>query len=78
MKQSQDALKEKEKDIQQVQTQLKTTQGSFSEEVKKLQSQVTDLQTAEKKKVSEISDLKSMNDLCLRMACLHITFLVCK
>lgn len=54
LKRSQDTLKEREKDIQQVQTQLKTTQGSFSEEVKKLQSQMADMQTSQTKKVGAV------------------------
>lgn len=48
---TQDALKEKEKGVQQLQTQLKTAQGSFNQENKKLESQVSELQGAHARKV---------------------------
>uniref|UniRef100_A0A673WT04 Early endosome antigen 1 n=1 Tax=Salmo trutta TaxID=8032 RepID=A0A673WT04_SALTR len=50
---TQDALKEKEKGVQQLQTQLKTAQGSFNQENKKLESQVSELQGAHAKKAEE-------------------------
>ncbi len=46
LKQSQDTLKEKENSVQQLQAQLKTTQGSLSQEVKKFKVQVSELQTS--------------------------------
>uniref|UniRef100_A0A8C7N8H5 Early endosome antigen 1 n=1 Tax=Oncorhynchus kisutch TaxID=8019 RepID=A0A8C7N8H5_ONCKI len=45
-----EALKEKEKGVQQLQTQLKTAQGSFNQENKKLESQVSELQGAHARK----------------------------
>ena len=48
---TQEALKEKEKGVQQLQTQLKTAQGSFNQENKKLESQVSELQGAHARKV---------------------------
>ena len=48
---TQEALKEKEKGVQQLQAQLTTAQGSFSQEKKKLESQVTELQGSHAKKV---------------------------
>uniref|UniRef100_A0A8C7FCF1 Early endosome antigen 1 n=1 Tax=Oncorhynchus kisutch TaxID=8019 RepID=A0A8C7FCF1_ONCKI len=47
---TQEALKEKEKRVQQLQAQLTTAQGSFSQEKKKLESQVTELQGSHAKK----------------------------
>uniref|UniRef100_A0A4W5K3W3 Early endosome antigen 1 n=1 Tax=Hucho hucho TaxID=62062 RepID=A0A4W5K3W3_9TELE len=55
---TQDALKEKEKGVQQLQTQLKTAQGSFNQEKKKLESQVSELQGAHARKAEEEGRLK--------------------
>lgn len=49
--QAQDALKAKDKEMQQLQAQLKTAQGSFDQELKKLETQVADLQATQAKKV---------------------------
>lgn len=49
---TQEALKEKEKGVQQLQAQLKTAQGSFGQEKKQLESQVTELQGENAKKAS--------------------------
>uniref|UniRef100_A0A4W5LUC2 Early endosome antigen 1 n=1 Tax=Hucho hucho TaxID=62062 RepID=A0A4W5LUC2_9TELE len=58
---TQEALKEKEKGVQQLQAQLTTAQGSFSQEKKKLESQVTELQGSHAKKEGrlreQVSDL---------------------
>uniref|UniRef100_A0A4W5LTG0 Early endosome antigen 1 n=1 Tax=Hucho hucho TaxID=62062 RepID=A0A4W5LTG0_9TELE len=59
---TQEALKEKEKGVQQLQAQLTTAQGSFSQEKKKLESQVTELQGSHAKKEEgrlreQVSDL---------------------
>uniref|UniRef100_A0A8C7KXP1 Early endosome antigen 1 n=1 Tax=Oncorhynchus kisutch TaxID=8019 RepID=A0A8C7KXP1_ONCKI len=53
-----EALKEKEKGVQQLQTQLKTAQGSFNQENKKLESQVSELQGAHARKAEEEGRLK--------------------
>uniref|UniRef100_A0A8C7RCZ4 Early endosome antigen 1 n=1 Tax=Oncorhynchus mykiss TaxID=8022 RepID=A0A8C7RCZ4_ONCMY len=55
---TQEALKEKEKGVQQLQTQLKTAQGSFNQENKKLESQVSELQGAHARKAEEEGRLK--------------------
>ena len=48
--QAQDALKAKDKEMQQLQAQLKTTQGTLNQELKKLETQVANLQAAQAKK----------------------------
>uniref|UniRef100_A0A8C7UJC7 Early endosome antigen 1 n=1 Tax=Oncorhynchus mykiss TaxID=8022 RepID=A0A8C7UJC7_ONCMY len=55
---TQEALKEKEKGVQQLQAQLTTAQGSFSQEKKKLESQVTELQGSHAKKAEEEGHLR--------------------
>ncbi len=55
LKQSQDTLKEKENSVQQLQAELKTTQGSLSQEVKKFKAQVSELQTSLTKKACWVS-----------------------
>uniref|UniRef100_A0A674EY72 Early endosome antigen 1 n=1 Tax=Salmo trutta TaxID=8032 RepID=A0A674EY72_SALTR len=55
---TQEALKEKEKGVQQLQAQLTTAQGSFSQEKKKLESQVTKLQGSHAKKAEEEGRLR--------------------
>lgn len=51
---TQEVLKEKEKDSEKLQVQLKTAQGSFEEEMKKLRGKVAELQEVNVKKVSSI------------------------
>lgn len=55
---AQETLKEKEKEMEKLQAQLKTAQGSFEEEVKKLKSQVMELQGVNVKKVRSISNYR--------------------
>lgn len=51
---AQEALKEKENQLEKLRAQLKTAQGSFEEEVKKLKGQVAELQEVNVKKASSI------------------------
>ncbi|XP_061109284.1 early endosome antigen 1 isoform X6 [Conger conger] len=51
--QTQELLKEKEKEMQQLQEETKMAQGSFDQQVKKLEGQLTSLQTLNAKKASE-------------------------
>jgi len=48
------ALKEKEKELEKLRAQLKTTKGSFEDELKKLKCQVSELQEVQVKKASSI------------------------
>lgn len=47
---TQEAVKEKEGQLEKLQAQLKTTQGSFEEELKRLQGQITTLEQSNAKK----------------------------
>lgn len=49
---TQEALKEKETEVEKVRAQLKAAQGSFEEEVKKLKSKVAELNEVNAKMVS--------------------------
>lgn len=49
---TQEALKEKENQLEKQRAQLKTAQGSFGEEMKKLKGQVAELQEVNVKKAS--------------------------
>lgn len=51
---TQEALKEKENQLEKLQAQFKTAQGSFEEEMKKLKSQIAELQEVNVKKASRI------------------------
>lgn len=64
---TQDALKEKEKGVQQLQTQLKTAQGSFNQENKKLESQVSELQGAHARKVRRHTHTHTHNSMHLHV-----------
>lgn len=55
---SQEALKEKENQLEKLQAQLKTAQGSFEGEMKKLKGQVAELQEVNVKKASGIFKYK--------------------
>lgn len=51
---TQEVLKEKENQLENLQAQLKTTQGSFEEEMKKLKGQITTLDESNAKKASDL------------------------
>lgn len=51
---TQEALKEKENQLEKLQAQLKTTQGSFEEEMKNLKGQITTLEESNAKKASDL------------------------
>lgn len=53
-----ETLREKENELEKLQTQLKMTQGSLEEEIKKLNGQVTELKEAGVKKVSTVFKLR--------------------
>lgn len=52
---TQETVKEKESQLEKLQAQLKTTQGSFEEELKRLKGQITTLEQTNAKKASDIS-----------------------
>ncbi|KAJ8269411.1 hypothetical protein COCON_G00120180 [Conger conger] len=56
--QTQELLKEKEKEMQQLQEETKMAQGSFDQQVKKLEGQLTSLQTLNAKKVEAETKLR--------------------
>lgn len=49
---TQEALKEKENQLEKLRAQFKTAQGSFEEEMKKLKGQIAELQEVNVKKAS--------------------------
>lgn len=51
---TQEALKEKENQLETLRAQFKTAQGSFEEEMKKLKGQIAELQEVNVKKASSI------------------------
>lgn len=51
---TQEALKEKENQLEKLRAQLKAAQGSFEEEMKKLKGQIGELQEFNVKKASSI------------------------
>lgn len=51
---TQEVLKEKENQLEKLQAQLKTTQGSFEEEMKNLKGQITTLEESNAKKASDL------------------------
>lgn len=55
---TQEALKDKESQLEKLRAQLKTAQGSFEEETKKLKGQVAELQEVNVKKASSIFKYK--------------------
>lgn len=60
---TQETLKQKEKELEKLQAQLKTAQGSFEEEIKKLKSQVADLEGMNVKKVGSVFSYKLLLEL---------------
>lgn len=60
---TQETLKQKEKELEKLQAQLKTAQGSFEEEIKKLKSQVADLKGMNVKKVGSVFSYKLLLEL---------------
>lgn len=52
---TQEALKDKENQLEKLRAQFKTAQGSFEEEMKKLKGQIAELQEVNAKKASSIS-----------------------
>lgn len=59
---TQETMKEKESQLEKLQAQLKTTQGSFDEELKRLKGQITTLEQTNAKKAS---DIFKWNQTCL-------------
>lgn len=55
---TQEAVKEKETELEKLRAQLKTAQGSFEGEMKKLKGQVAQLQEVNVKKASSIFKYK--------------------
>lgn len=51
---TQETAKAKEGQLEKLQAQLKTTQGSFEEELKRLKGQITTLEQTNAKKASDI------------------------
>lgn len=68
---TQETLKEKEKELEKLRAQLKSTQGSLEEEIKKLKGQVTELQEAGVKKVSSIFKLTKETCIVYLLSCLR-------
>lgn len=55
---SQEALKEKENQLEKLRVHLRKAQGSFEEEMKKLKGQIGEIQDFNMKRVSSISKYK--------------------
>lgn len=58
---SQEVVKEKESQLEKLQVQLKTTQGSFEEELKRLKGQITTLEQSNVKKASDFFTCEQTN-----------------